>query len=163
MSEKHPFEAVGHVWFVTPALEDARKLHFGPPQTGLIETLGDAWKQEWGYPIVDRAKVELYKLRPDILAQPILLAQRDGENVVTVLDGRHRLTALIELGRATYQAYVIPDEKIWAYYMDQRVLGTLAEWVWSEHRRLTRQQRPDEPEGILALAAVDLQGPTPQV
>jgi hypothetical protein len=96
-------------WNVTRITRDARAGLFGEPL-------------QWRGPLpppdprvhqnCDRAKIELFKKRPDILAIPVLAIEGrpvpDTVSIETFVDGNHRLVAIYENGSGSFQFYLVP-------------------------------------------------------
>lgn len=97
-------------WNVTKIKAACAKGKFGPPL-------------EWDAPFpatdplapenTDRAKIDFFKTRPDILAKPVIAIEGldVGPGIISVLtfvDGNHRIIAMAELGCKTFNFYLVP-------------------------------------------------------
>jgi hypothetical protein len=100
-------------WNATRALRAATKGEFGPPRT---------WTG--AFPAIDgnaifnceRAKIDFFKTRPDILKIPVIAVEGDdvGPDTVSILcfiDGNHRMMAMSELQYQSFRFYLVPRDR----------------------------------------------------
>ena len=109
----HDFhDGLGEItWNMTRIERDAKAGVFGKPKTwvGIPEMDKDYLLN------TDRAKVERFKLRPDILKIPVIAIEGkdlgpDCLSVECFCDGNHRLVAMAELGIDTFRLFLVPRE-----------------------------------------------------
>ncbi len=94
----------GHevTWNVARMGRDAEAGAFGPSKQFAISTL----PVKRGPYALDQGKVERFKALPDVLSMPAMILARPG--VHFICDGNHRVAAICELGRGSFNAYVVP-------------------------------------------------------
>jgi hypothetical protein len=136
------FLIVGNVWLITPMQADAEAGAFGVAKRFPFERLGT--------PLCDprqlsRDKVELFKLRPDILARPVLLSQADDGAPPFIFDGHHRLTALQESGAGSFRAWDVPTARAWSYRLRRDLLNRAVASLLNETADRVLMEIPSAP------------------
>jgi len=108
LDDVYDFDVPGEgnvMWNVTRLTRAALAGEFGQP----VENSFDGMPTP-NYENLSREKIDLLKRFPGAaLSKPAIAVELPGGGVMTFADGNHRLTALRELGHATYRTYVVPN------------------------------------------------------
>ena len=118
-----PTETFGGLWNITAMLSDA--------QDGLFGEAIHLPMSFFGTSVCDprdlkRAKIDAFKQDPTILGLPVLLCRAPDGAVSTLMDGRHRITALRELGSLHFVCWHMPEAAAWDYRFDPELLNMAA-------------------------------------
>lgn len=96
----------GHevTWNASRMRRDVEAGAFGPSKQFAISSL----PVERGPHALDQEKIERFKTLPDVLAMPAMILASPA--VHFLCDGNHRVAAISEMGRGSFNAYVVPWE-----------------------------------------------------